>query len=95
MERAKGEAEATQGLRLLVMQGAEAGRTVGRHRQGGITTLVGKSCRQKAPITAPTPGGTSHQGNKLNAMAHIMVGAPEEVKLVRSASDPELETLGL
>ena len=69
--------------------------TVGRHRQGGITTLVGKSCRQKAPITAPTPGGTSHQGNKLNAMAHILVGAPVGVKLVRSASDPELETVGL
>jgi hypothetical protein len=28
-------------------------------------------------------------------MAHIMVGALEEVKLVRSAGDPELETLGL
>jgi hypothetical protein len=70
--------------------------TVGRHSQGGITvTLVVKSCRQEAPITAPTPGGTSHQGNKLNAMAHIMVGALEEVKLVRSAGDPELETLGL
>jgi len=70
--------------------------TVGLHCQGGITvTLVVKSWRQEVPITAPTPGGTSHQGNKLNAMAHILVGAPVGVKLVRSASDPELETVGL
>lgn len=66
--------------------------TVGH--QGGITIkLAVKSCRrEEAPITAPTPGGTSHQGNKLNTMAHIMVGTPGKVKLKGSASDPELDS---
>nr|CAB3464042.1 unnamed protein product [Digitaria exilis] len=66
------------------------------HRRRRITaTLVVKSCHQEAPNTVPTPGGTSLQGNKLNAMVHITVGAPGEVKLGGRTSDPEPETLRL
>lgn len=62
------EGEATQGLHLIIIGGAEAGVTVGRTRQGTTLRLMVKNCHQLDLVTAAVLGGAPHRWSELNAM---------------------------